>query len=78
MRPYVNSKGYCQVMLYDGSGRTEQPHVHRLVAVAFLGQRPGMEVDHINRDRRDNRLANLGWVTSSENNYNRDLGRVAA
>ena len=45
--------------------------VHRLVAQTFIPnpeEKP--EVDHINCDRCDNRVENLRWVTSKENNNN--------
>ena len=45
--------------------------VHRLVALNFI---PNSEekpmVDHINRDKLDNRINNLRWVTPTENNLN--------
>ena len=42
--------------------------VHRLVLEAFVGQCPeGFECNHKNRDRSDNRLENLEWVTHIEN-----------
>ena len=45
--------------------------VHRLVAQAFIPNPDNKpEVDHINCDRRDNRIENLRWVTSKENNNN--------
>lgn len=42
--------------------------VHRLVALAFLGERPeGHSVDHVNGDREDNRVENLQYVPHAEN-----------
>lgn len=41
--------------------------LHRLI----MGAKPGQIVDHINRDTRDNRRANLRFVTPSQNMMNR-------
>lgn len=44
---------------------------HRFIWEAFNGEIPeGMEIDHINTNRSDNRLENLRLVSSSENKRN--------
>ena len=45
--------------------------VHRLVLETFVGPCPdGMECDHVNRNRSDNRLQNLRWIPHNENQRN--------
>ena len=43
--------------------------VHRIVAVAFLGEPPTKQhvVDHIDTNRQNNRPENLRWLTKLEN-----------
>jgi hypothetical protein len=49
-------------------------YVHRLLAQAFI---PNPEnhpvVDHIDRDKSNNRLENLRWATVQDNSYNTDV-----
>lgn len=47
----------------------KERYVHRLVCAAFHGPAPTQdaEVDHINKDRCDNRPVNLRWVSKAEN-----------
>lgn len=61
------SGSYVKVTLYR-SGVACQTWVHRLVAIAFVGgYKPGLEVDHLNGVKDDNRACNLQWVTHGEN-----------
>lgn len=75
LKPQSNGKGYLKVRLYKGSGDDYiiKP-VHRLVAYAFqeiCGEySEGLQVDHINTVRNDNRAVNLRWVTPTENRLN--------
>lgn len=72
LTPTPNSHGYPAVTLY-GNGLRRVGKVHRLVLEAFVGPCPdGMEACHgPDRDQTNNRLSNLRWGTSSENNFDR-------
>ena len=60
--------GYLHVCLWKG-GKYKNFFVHRLVYEAFHGIIPeGMQVNHINEDKTDNRLENLNLMTCRENN----------
>lgn len=62
---------YYKVALYP-NGKQTTFLVHFLVLTAFKGPRPvGHVADHINRNRRDNRVENLRWVTYSDSLVNR-------
>ena len=46
--------------------------VHSLVAECWIGPKPkGYQIDHIDRDKNNNRFDNLRYVTNEENNENR-------
>jgi len=61
---YIHSSGYQIATLDQQSKR-----VHRLVMLAFSGECPeGMEVNHKNGNKTDNRLENLEYIDRSENN----------
>lgn len=65
-----NSYGYYVVNL-SKDGKPHTKGVHILVAEAFLEKPEGKcEVDHINRNRKDNRVENLKWCTHKENMNN--------
>jgi hypothetical protein len=48
-------------------GRGNIRLVHRLVAMAFIEGDHGLQVNHKDGDRANNHVANLEWVTCSDN-----------
>lgn len=67
LSPYVGVNGYEHVPL-SGGGESERFRVHRLVLRVFEGPCPeGHEADHINGNRKDNRLENLRWLPRLKN-----------
>lgn len=67
IKPYYSKGGYVRVKLNYGD-RSKKVMMHRLVAMAFIPNPDNKpQVDHINRNRADNRVENLQWVTAQEN-----------
>ena len=67
LRPRKRRDGYLDVLLLY-KGQTKRCYVHKLVATAFVeGWREGLEVNHKNGVKTDNRAENLEWVSASEN-----------
>ena len=68
--PRILSPGrgkYLKVYL-SNEPDVRQVSIHRLVLGAFVGACPPVhEAAHLNGDSYDNRLVNLDWVTSKEN-----------
>ena len=56
------------------SHRGKNLRVHHLVALAFIGPQPtaAHTVDHLNKNRGDNRAENLRWATKSTQSENRN------
>ena len=54
--------------------RREQPYVHHLVMRTFGPKKPSKlhEIDHQDRDNKNNCIENLRWVTHHENTLNRN------
>ena len=63
---YANSNGYTRIKF---NGKQYPAHrIAMLLSYGFYGD--GLEVDHINHVRNDNRLANLRFVTTADNHRN--------
>lgn len=66
LTPYMKN-GYLRVRLRKNS-RAYDKSVASLVAMEFVeGYREGLEVNHKNKIRNDNRATNLEWMTRREN-----------
>ena len=66
---WINNRGYEIVNLIAVNGKWKHESVHRLVALTFIDNpehKP--EVNHIDRNKLNNYVENLEWVTKSENN----------
>ncbi len=67
IRTPVKSNGYLHFKLAFG-GRVSYPTVHQCVASAFLGTKPqGYAINHIDGDKANNHVANLEYVTYTQN-----------
>jgi len=65
--------GYCVVNL-SKEGKNTTYLVHRLMAFAFLANPDNLkEIDHVDRDKTNNTLSNIRWVSHSANMLNREL-----
>ncbi len=68
----LSGKGYCQ-----GTVMWHRIMAHRAAWVISFGRWPDGEIDHINRVKTDNRLANLREFSATQNQWNRP-GRANA
>ncbi len=68
LKPVKNASGYSYVTLSMSGRKKKNCYVHRLVIEHFIEKVEGKtQVNHKNKNRSDNFLENLEWVTVSEN-----------
>ena len=65
LKQKINKYGYCEVSLYL-MGKAKTYLVHRLVMLSFVGP-SDLTVNHINQNKRDNRLCNLEYMSNKDN-----------
>lgn len=76
-RYYFDKDGYKKYSFYKKTCGVATKFQHQLVMEAFGYPKPDdkMCIDHINRNKLDNRIENLRWVTYSENSLNTNFNR---
>lgn len=77
LKPSAMSNGYLAVNLVAVNGKRKKELVHRLVAIAFIpNPNHYPEVDHKDRNRTNNLVENLDWVSHSKNCRNTSQNRM--
>ena len=73
--PTLNEQGYYKVTLFDANGKKKCIYIHRLVALTYIPLPESEEeltVDHIDRNKTNNAVSNLRWVTRSVQDQNKN------
>jgi len=63
----------------NGSKNTEQFRVDMIIATSFLGKSEGLYLEHIDDDRKNNKVTNLRWINIEEylkNKYGCDWRKI--
>jgi|688.fasta_scaffold709983_2 hypothetical protein len=64
--------GYLQVNIRNPEKNYTQARVHRLVGLNLINNPNNLEeIDHIDRDVKNNNINNLRWVSRSDNQINK-------
>lgn len=72
LSPSIGTNGYLGVNL----GKRKSKEIHRLVAEAFCERLDGnLEVDHIDKNKLNNKADNLRWISHLENVRHSTLGK---
>ena len=67
LKQFPSTGGYMQLMLRQNK-QNKTVRVNRLVAESFYCEyRPGLDVDHLDGNKKNNRLDNLDFCTRKEN-----------
>lgn len=69
MKPTPNKNGYFYIFLSDNNNNGKKYYLHRIIYEAITNQPipEGMQVNHINEDKSDNRFENLNLMTPKDN-----------
>ena len=79
LKASLKPNGYYQINLIAANGKRKKEYIHRLVALTFIDNPNNYpEVDHIDRNRRNNDWRNLRWVSRNTNARNTARNRKVA
>src|ERR1700681_721640 len=68
-KPRPDKDGY-HIITYGPRGKQRTVRVHRIVCAAWEGYESDLEVDHGDRDRKNNKPGNLKYTSIPENRQN--------
>ena len=75
MKPQEKEDGYLWVKLskyVNGEKERKKYYIHRLVGTQYIPNPDNKpEIDHIDRNKKNNNINNLRWVSRNENRKNR-------
>jgi len=72
LKPRLGNRGYKRVGLCK-DGKPKFYNIHRLIMIHFIPNPDNLKcVDHINRNRQDNRIENLRWSSHKDNSINKE------
>ena len=75
IKQYKTKNGYMALNLSINS-KSKRMLVHRLVALTYISNPNNLpQVDHIDRNKQNNHISNLRWVTNQENRENTKVGK---
>ena len=79
IKPYIDDDGYYRVILRINK-KSKHFGIHQLVARMFLSDSyaPGLVVNHIDGDKKNNHVENLEYVTIQENEKHAKLNGLKA
>lgn len=68
LRPGIDTDGYRQFKLHSAPKPPKQVKVHQIVMAVFIGPPPtGLQINHKDRNKNNNSIANLEYVTLQRN-----------
>lgn len=69
LKPHLDKDGYYQIRLTDNEGKLKTYYLHRVVYESVTGSPipEGMQCNHLNECKTDNRFENLNLVTPKQN-----------